>query len=122
MDTQTSHVTATWQKSTVFRTLEAIRPWIQWLMVVIMALISWYIYYHDVTIQSSNAIIELQKQQTMMQKTMDERNTEYRLEIQRIRSEMITRELFEERTGSMKQQMKEIDARTIEILNRLPAK
>lgn len=122
--TSTTEITenASWRDGPVFKTLEALRPWIQWALIGVLALVGMYLYQRDTNAQNTLNLTDLQRKQDLLQKTMDERTNARTKEINELKDRMVTKELFEERTGAIKTQVGIIDNRTIEILNRLPVR
>jgi hypothetical protein len=110
----------TWRDSQLFQTAEALRPWLQWAMIGLLALSGMYLYQRDTNAQQVVNVGELQRKHDILQKTFEERTAAQDKRITELKDTMVTQELFEERTVSIKQQIGIVDNRTIEILNRLP--
>ena len=113
---------ASWRDGPVFKTLEALRPWLQWLVIVVMFFGGMYLYQRDTNTQQVVNVGDLQRKQADLEKALSTEQATRIKEISDLRSIIVTKELFEERTGAIKTQVNTIDTRTIEILNRLPSR
>lgn len=111
-----------WRDSPLFKTLEALRPWLQWLVIVVMFFGGMYLYQRDSNTQQVVNVGDLQRKQADLEKALSTEQATRIKEISDLRSIIVTKELFEERTGAIKTQVNTIDTRTIEILNRLPSR
>lgn len=111
-----------WRQSQLFQSLEALRPWLQWGFLLLMAIGGTYLYQRDTNAQQNINLFELQRKQDGLQKTMDERWSNRNKEIGDLKMTIVSKELFEERTGAIKDRLDLIDKRTLEILDRLPVK
>jgi len=109
-----------WRDGSVFKTFEALRPWLQWLIIIIMAVFVWYQGQRDTNAQNTVSFAEMQRKQENMQRVLDERKIDVDKKFEELGNKMVSKELFEERTGAIRTQVGIIDSRTVEILNRLP--
>ncbi len=110
----------TWRQSSVFQSLEALRPWLQWGFLGVLAIGGTYLYQRDTNAQQSVDMTDIKRKQDVLQKTMDERWLNRNKEMLDMKNGVVSKELFEERTNYINKRLDQIDQRTMEILNRLP--
>lgn len=109
-----------WIESPFFQTMERLRPWLQWAMVGLFALGSIYLYNRDVSAEQTVSLADLQRTQAQMKQSISDNATERKQDIAEVRSSMVTKELFDERTQAIKERLDTIDQRNKEILDHLP--
>ena len=108
----------TWRDSPFWQSLEALRPWLQWGLVALSMVLGVYLYQRDTNAQQILNLTDLQRKQDAFEKALATEKSD-RLQD---RKDMVTRELFNERTEAFQKQLTNIDNRTIEILDRLPVR
>ncbi len=111
-----------WRDSDVWKTLEAVRPWLQWLLVGIFAVGSLYLYTRDTNAEQGVSLRELEKRQTQVESKIDAKTAAIDKRFEMFEANQVTMQLFNERTNRMDKQLDNIDKRTMEILDRLPVR
>lgn len=109
-----------WRQSPLFQSLEALRPWMQWGLILVMAIGGLYLYQRDTNAQQVINLSDLQRKQDVLQKTLDDRWTNRNKEMSELKGGIVTKEIFDERTNYINKRLDQIDERTMEILDRLP--
>jgi hypothetical protein len=115
-------IRASWRDSEAFKKAEALRPWLQWLLIGIMAVGSLYMYNRDTNAEQTVSLKDLEQRQARTDQTITAKSAERDRQIADIKSSMVSTQLFDERTGNMQRQLELIQADQKEILNRLPVR
>jgi hypothetical protein len=111
-----------WRESEFFKTLEAVRPYVSWLLIATSTLVILYIGFVQTNAEQGTTIKDLDKRLTGVERSIPERSAARDRQIQDLKTSMVTNELFNERTDNIFDQLKEIKADQKEILNRLPVR
>ncbi|MCL5460311.1 hypothetical protein M3M33_16865, partial [Loigolactobacillus coryniformis] len=61
-----------WRDSAVFKTLEALRPWLQWLVIVVMFFGGMYLYQRDTNTHQSVSVADTQKELLSTKRSFDD--------------------------------------------------
>jgi hypothetical protein len=111
--TETTEVTTgrrrSWRDSAAWLTLEAVRPYLSWVVMIAMATFMLYQGQHDANAQNTISVIDLQRDQKALRATIDERRTERDKQIDGLQTKMLTREVFEAYHASDAQRMERIE-------------
>jgi hypothetical protein len=112
----------TWRDSEAFKKAEALRPWLQWLLIAVMAIGSLYMYNRDANAEQSVSLHDLEARQSRTETIIATKTAERDRQMSELKSAMVTTQLFDERTENIQRQLTEIRTDQKEILNRLPVR
>lgn len=84
-----------WRDGPVFKTLEALRPWIQWTIIIVMGVFVFYQSQRDTNAQNAVSVSDLQREQVAIRKEMDQRAAARDRQINGMETKMLTREVYE---------------------------
>ena len=107
-----------WRDSTWWQTLEAIRPWLSWGTMGLVMIFAYYLSQRDTSAQQTVSLSDQKAKLESLERTVASEKADRLAD----KKEMVTRELFNERTEAFQKQLTNIDNRTIEILDRLPVR
>lgn len=110
----------TWRDSATFKTLEALRPWIQWTVVGIALAFGYYTQSLSASAQQAAEFADLKEEVSKQGQTIKTKAEARDREISELKNVMVTKELFEERSRATMQYLQRMEAQNTEILNRLP--
>ena len=111
-----------WRESDTFKTLEALRPWAQWFLVGVFAVGSLYMYTRDTNAEQGVSLREIERRQQALDTKIEAKSTARDREIEQLKADQVTMQLFNERTQAMQRQLDEVKTDTKEILSRLPVR
>lgn len=109
-----------WRDSSAFKTAEALRPWAQWLLIIVLSIGSVYMLNRDTNAEQGANLHDLEKKTTAIEQQMREKSAMRDRQISDLKGSTVSTELFKERTDNIQTQLTEIKADQKEILNRLP--
>ena len=108
-----------WRDGAVFKSLEALRPWLQWAMIGVSFIFGFYLYQHDTNAQNNISVADLKREADSLKQVVANEKMQNAKEIEALRRDMVTKELFEERTSAIRKDVGELKT---EIINRLPVR
>lgn len=111
-----------WSESAWFKSLDALRPWLGYVVAIIMVVTTLYLSFRDTSASQAISLTELERKTDLLQKTMEDRKVSTENEFRDMKTSSVTMQLFNERTQSMQRQLDTIMSDQKEILNRLPVR
>jgi hypothetical protein len=109
-----------WREGEAWQSFTALRPVISWLLIGLMSVTTLYISFHDANAEQTNALKDLKDRQTAVENQIVAKGAARDKQIDTLRSDMVDKSLFNERTINMQKQLDTIADAQKEILNRLP--
>lgn len=111
---------SSWRDSSTFKSMEALRPWLQWAIVIVVALGGIYLATRDSTAQQNAKLADLERRATQIETTIVTRGAARDQQLEKLENKMVTLQLFEERTRNIDKRLEDIQKSQQDILDRLP--
>lgn len=108
-----------WRESELFKTLEAVRPYLSWLIMGLMAMVTLYISFHDANAEQGTTLHDLEKRVTKTEATIVEKSAARDRQFDKVYGDMVTKDMFNERTGNLDKKIDEIRDDQKEVINLL---
>lgn len=108
-----------WRDGPVFKTLEALRPWMQWALIVIMAAFVYYQSQRDTNAQQSISVADTQKELTAAKRSLDDYKEATEKRFKFLEDRVLTRELYEAYRAADTARMARIE-QSLEAIARRP--
>ena len=110
---------ASWRDGPVFKTLEALRPWLQWLVIVVMFFGGMYLYQRDTNTQQTVSVADTQKELLSAKRSFDDYKEATEKRFKFLEDKVLTRELYEAYRAADTERMMRIE-KSIEAIAQRP--